>query len=52
MSDAVPTIIAATLTHEMILMTLVDFFALKYLQAKVNIMRSCESGVQSPGFSS
>jgi hypothetical protein len=26
---------AVTLTHAMILMALVDFFALKYLQAKV-----------------
>jgi hypothetical protein len=33
--DAVPTAIANTLTHAMILIALVDFFALKYLQAKV-----------------
>jgi hypothetical protein len=32
--DAVPTMIAATLTQAIILMALVDFFALKYLQAK------------------
>ena len=36
--DAVPMMMAATLTQEMMLMALVDFFALKYLQAKVRYM--------------
>ena len=35
MREAVPTVMASTLTHAMMLMALVDFFALKYLHAKV-----------------
>lgn len=34
--EAVPMIIAVTLTHEIILMAFVDFLALKYRQAKRN----------------
>lgn len=37
-SDAVPTEIANTLTQEMMFMALVDFFALKYRQAKMRYM--------------
>jgi hypothetical protein len=37
-SAAVPMRMAATLTEEMMLMALVDFLALKYLQANVKIM--------------
>lgn len=36
---AVPTTIAVTLTHAMMFMALVDFFALKYRQAKVKYKR-------------
>ncbi len=35
-SDAVPITIAATLTHAITLIAFVDFFALKYRQAKRN----------------
>jgi len=34
--EAVPMIIAVTLTHEITLMAFVDFLALKYRQAKRN----------------
>jgi hypothetical protein len=37
--EAVPIMIAVTLTHEMMLMAFVDFFALKYLQAKLKYMQ-------------
>jgi len=38
MREAVPMSMADTLTQEMILMALVDFLALKYLQANLKII--------------
>jgi hypothetical protein len=38
MRAAVPKVMATTLTHEMMLMACVDFFALKYLQENLRII--------------
>ena len=40
-SEAVPIIIAVILTHEITLIALVDFLALKYRQAKRNFNGGC-----------
>jgi hypothetical protein len=43
MSEAVPIMIAVTLTQEMMLMAFVDFLALKYLQAKLRYMQQVKA---------